>query len=330
MAGQSSAAECLFRVSTFGLLSDFGFRISDFISFSFLQGHIAAGSVTSSVAALIVNSTMSPVTLSPSNGATGICYDTPLSITFSVAPSLGTNGTIKIYNVTNSATPVDTINVALGAVQQRTFPGDNQSFSYQTIQISGSTAKIYPHFSVLSSNATYYVTIDNGAFTDATGAYFAGITATNIWSFSTKVGGPVNSTNPMVNAEGTGDFLTVQGAVNSLATGTNATQRVINIRNGIYTELVDITGKHNITLRGQSRAGAVIAFPNNATFQAANGGTTHARMTFKVNANDIVLDTLTVSNSTPQGGSQAEALMIESNARSEERRVGKECRSRWS
>jgi hypothetical protein len=43
MAGQSSAAECLFRVSTFGLLSDFGFRISDFISFSFLQGHIAAG-----------------------------------------------------------------------------------------------------------------------------------------------------------------------------------------------------------------------------------------------------------------------------------------------
>src|ERR1017187_242729 len=175
----------------------------------------AAGSVTSSVASLIVNSTMSPVTLSPSNGATGICYDTPLSITFSVAPSLGTNGTIKIYNVTNSATPVDTINVALGAVQQRTFPGDNQSFSYQTIQISGSTAKIYPHFSVLSSNATYYVTIDNGTFTDATGAYFAGITATNIWSFSTKVGGPVNSTNPMVNAEGTGDFLTVQGAVNS-------------------------------------------------------------------------------------------------------------------
>jgi hypothetical protein len=103
--------------------------------------------------------------------------------------------------------------------------------------------------------------------------------------------------------------------VNSLATGTNATQRVINIRNGIYNEIVDITGRNNVTFRGQSRAGAVVAFPNNATFQAVNSGTTHARMTFKVNANDIVLDTLTVSNSTPQGGSQAEALMIESSAK---------------
>jgi pectin methylesterase-like acyl-CoA thioesterase len=275
----------------------------------------AAGSITSSVVTLTVNSTMAATTLSPANGATGLCYDTPLAITFSVAPTLGTNGTIKIYNVTNSATPVDIINVALGAVQQRTFSGDGQSFSYQTIQITGNTAKIYPHFSVLSSNATYYVTIDNGAFTDAAGAYFVGITATNVWSFTTKVGGPVDANNPIVNLDGSGDFLTVQGAVNSLATDTNATQRVINIRNGIYTEIVDVAGKHNVTFRGQSRTGAVVAFPNNATFQAVNSGTTHARMTFKVNANDIVLDTLTVSNSTPQGGSQAEALMIESSAK---------------
>ncbi len=274
-----------------------------------------AGAITSSVVTLTVNSTMAATTLSPANGASAICYDTPLAITFSVAPSIGTNGTIKIYNVTNSATPVDTINIGLGAVQQRTFSGDGQSFSYQTIQISGNTAKIYPHFSVLSPNATYYVTIDNGAFTDAAGAYFVGITATNVWLFNTKVSGPADPANPIVNGDGSADFLTVQGAVNSLAAGTNATQRVISIRNGLYTEIVDIAGKHNVTLRGQSRTGSVIAFPNNATFQAVNGGSTHARMTFKVNANDIVLDTLAVSNSTPQGGSQAEAMMIESSAK---------------
>ncbi len=275
----------------------------------------AAGSVTSSNATLIVNSTMSAVTLSPANGATGLCYDTPVAVTFSAAPSLGAAGKIKIYNVTNSATPVDTIDIAGGAVQQRSFPGDGQSFTYQTVQITGNTAKIFPHFNVMSSNATYYVTIDNGTFTDATGAYFAGITATNVWQFATKTGGPADTNNPVVNADGSADFLTVQGAVNSLATGTNATQRVISIRNGLYNEIVDVAGKHNVTLRGQSRAGAVIYFPNNANFQNANAGTTHARMTFKVNANDIVLDTLTVSNSTPQGGSQAEALMIESNAK---------------
>ncbi len=274
-----------------------------------------AGSVPSSNATLIVNSTMSTVTLSPVNGASGICYDTPLAVTFSAAPSLGAAGKIKIYNITNSTTPVDTIDVALGAAQQRAFPGDGQSFTYQTVQITGNTVKIFPRFNVLSSNATYYMTIDNGAFTDVTGAYFVGITANNVWSFATKTGGPADTNNPVVNADGSADFVTVQGAVNSLATGTNATQRVVSIRNGLYNEIVDIAGKHNVTLRGQSRAGAVIYFPNNANFQTANGGTTHARMTFKVNANDIVLDTLTVSNSTPQGGSQAEALMIESNAK---------------
>ena len=274
-----------------------------------------AGSVTSSVASLVVNSTMSPVTLSPNNGATGICYDTPLAITFSAAPSLGTAGTIKIFNVTNSATPVDSISVTNG-VQPRTFPGDGQLFAYQTIQISGNTARIFPHFGVLSSNATYYVTIDNGAFTDAAGAYFVGITATNVWQFATKVGGPVDTNNPVVNADGTADFVTVQGAVNSLATGTSATQRVINIRNGLYNEIVDITGKNNITLRGQSRTGAVVYFPNNINYQnPVNGGTTHGRMTFKVNANDIVFDTMTISNSTAQGGGQAEALMIETGAK---------------
>ena len=275
----------------------------------------AAGSTNSVNVTLTVNSTMSPVTLSPSNNATGICYDTPLAITFSSAPLLGAAGTIKIYNVTNAVTPVDTISVALGANQQRSFPSDGQSFTYQTIQISGSTAKIYPHFSVLTSNQTYFVTIDAGAFTDTTGALFTGITSSNVWFFATKVGGPADPTNPIVNLDGSGDYLTVQGAVNALPTGTNAVPRVINIRDGLYNEIVDIAGRHNVTLRGQSRTGAVIVFANNATFQTANGGTTHARMTFKVNANDIVLDTLTVSNSTPQGGSQAEALMIESNAK---------------
>ena len=275
-----------------------------------------AGSVTSSNATLTVNSTMSPVAFSPANGASGICYDTPLAVTFSTAPALGASGLIRIYNVNNSATPVDTINVAQGAVQTRTFPGDSQSFGYQTIQISGSTAKIYPHFGVLSSNATYYVTIDAGAFTDGTGAYFTGITATNVWKFSTKVGGPVDTNNLVVNGDGSGDFLTVQGAINSIPAGTSVTQRVINIRDGIYNELVDIAGKHNVTFRGQSRNGTVVGNANNNTFQAASpaGASTHNRMSFKVGANDVVLDSLTISNMTPQGGSQAEALMLETAA----------------
>lgn len=273
-----------------------------------------AGTTNSTTVTLTVNSTISAAAFSPTNGATALCYDTPLTVTFGSTISLGTAGTIKIYNVTNAGAPVDTIDVGLGAVQQRTFPGDGQSFSYQTIKTNGNTATIYPHFNTLSSNSTYYVTIDNGAFKDAAGANFVGISATNIWQFSTKTGGAVDTNNPVVNADGSADFLTVQGAVNSIPSG-NTTPKVIRISNGDYNEIVDIAGKHNVTFRGQSRAGVKVGFANNATFQTANSGTTHGRMAFKVNANDIALENLTVTNRTPQGGSQAEALMIESSAK---------------
>src|SRR5208283_795992 len=88
---------------------------------------------------------------------------------------------------------------------------------------------------------------------------------------------------------------------------------LININNGNYVEIVDIASKSNVTLRGQSRAGTIISYGNNANI-ATGSGSTHSRMSFKVYANDIKLENLTLWNSTPQGGSQAEALMIESAA----------------
>jgi hypothetical protein len=169
----------------------------------------AAGTTNSASVILTVNSTMSATAFSPANGATGLCYDTPLTVTFNSTISLGTNGSIKIFNATNSTTPVDTISAAAGASQARTFPGDGQAFNSQAFAINGSTVTIYPHPAVLTSNQTYYITIDNGTFTDAAGANFAGFTATNVWQFSTKVGGPANPTNIVVNPNGSGDFVTV-------------------------------------------------------------------------------------------------------------------------
>ena len=45
-----------------------------------------------------------------------------------------------------------------------------------------------------------------------------------------------------------------------------------------------------------------------------NPSTAANRMAFKVNANDIAIENLTIVNRTPQGGSQAEALMINTSA----------------
>lgn len=271
-----------------------------------------AGTTNSVGLSLIVNSTMAATAFSPANAATGVCYDTPLYITFNATPVLRSAGTVKIFNITNSLTPVDTINLSLGNLQSRSFAGDGQSFNLYAVIITGNTAAIYPHSGVMTNNQTYYVIVDNGVFADASGAYFAGISATNVWKFTTKPTGPANPTNFVVAADYSGDFATVQGAVDSVPSG-NTTPRLISINNGNYVEVVNISGKHNVTFRGQNRTATMVGYANNANI--APGGTTHARMAFKMNANDIAIENLSITNRTPQGGSQAEALMIESGAR---------------
>jgi hypothetical protein len=185
------------------------------------------------------------------------------------------------------------------------FSGDAQVMNYFPVICTGSTAAIYPHAGVMTSNQTYYVTLDPGIVIDSTGAYFAGMTDTNAWRFTTKVAGPTNPTNIFVAADGTGDFVTVQGAVDSVAPG-NTGYTLINIRDGNYVELVDISGKNNITFRGQSRTGTVVSYGNNNNLT----GTTAGRMSFKVNSSDIKIENLTLANTTPQGGSQAETLLV--------------------
>lgn len=274
----------------------------------------AAGTTNTTGATLTVNSTgLQAVSLSPANGQTGVCYDTPLYLTFSQPPVLNTQGTIRIYNVTNSTTPVDTIDLSLNQtlqtpyavnVQQRTIAGD--TFNTFPVIITGNTAAILPHLDLLTSNQTYYVTVDDGVFTDTNGAYFTGITATNAWQFTTKPGGPANPTNLVVAADGSGDFDTVQGAVDSVPSN-NTTPTTINVRNGTYAEIVDVKSKNNLDFRGQSRDGVMIGYPNNNNVNAGAPW----RAAFIVNGNDCSFENLTLTNMTPKGGSQAEAIDVE-------------------
>jgi hypothetical protein len=273
----------------------------------------AAGAVTSSGAVLAINSPMVGTPLSPANGAINLCYDTPLYLSFNQTPAVGKTGKVRIYNAASPATPVDTIDLSLNNASKvqahSAFPGDSQAFNYFPIIVTGNTAAIYPHGGVLAPGQTYYVTIEPGVIVDANAAYYTGIASSSAWQFSTRASGPANSTNLVVAADGSGDFLTVQGAVDSIPLN-NTAYTVVNIRNGAYVEIVNVSAKNNITFRGQSRANTLIKYANNNNLN----GTTHARMTFKVNANDIAIENLTISNSTVQGGSQAEALMLESKA----------------
>lgn len=263
----------------------------------------AAGTVTAS-AYLAIYSSMTGTPAAPVNGAANVCVDTLLNITFSQTPSVGKTGKINIYDASNPGTPVDTLDLSGGNLQLRTIGG--VMINAYDILINGNSATIYPHSGVLTTGKTYYVTMDPGVILDSSGAYFTGIANSTTWEFSTKTSGPANPANVVVAANGSGDFCTVQGAIDSVASN-NITPTTINIQNGTYTEIDRVNTKNNITFIGQNRHQTIIAYANNNNI---NGSTT-TRPMFGVNlANGIAIENLTLTNSTALGGSQAEALLV--------------------
>jgi Pectinesterase/Immunoglobulin domain/Bacterial Ig-like domain len=253
----------------------------------------------------------------PASGATNVCPDTPLRITFDSPPVLNNTGKIRIY--TAAGTLVDTLDLTLNVtnpaglagsvtyavnVQPRTIAGT--TYTNFPVIISGDTAFIYPHLGLVTTNLTYYVNVDAGVFSNGGSGTFAGILDATTWRFSTKTRLPATTTtNLVVAADGTGDFCTVQGVLDFLPSG-NTVPRLINLRNGLYQEIVCVNSKHSLTFRGQDRQQTVIAYPNNNNL---NNGSS-ARVMWFGKGNDLSFDNLTLSNSTPHGGSQAEAVRV--------------------
>ena len=281
-------------------------------------------------AAIAFASSAFGITLAPSGGASQVCTDTPLAIDFSAAPKLGTAGTIKVFRADGAL--VDTIDLADPASSRRTVgnavsdTGLLHLWKYTPVIITGTTATIYLH-KQLDYGSTYYVTIDNGVLTDDQG--FAGIPASQAWRFSTKTAAPsIGASRIAVAADGSGDFCTVQGAIDFVPD--NNSQRVdINVKAGTYTELVYVVpSKPFITVRGEDRDRTIVQYTNNDTLNVLPFTNTSDpnnqcinrripgvpdlwncwRASFGVEADDFTLENITLRNTTPAGGSQAEAF----------------------
>jgi pectin methylesterase-like acyl-CoA thioesterase len=264
----------------------------------------SVGAVTSSAAPLIIPSTMTTTGFSPSPGATGVNPDTPLKVTFDRVPAVGNTGRIRIYRASDNAA-VDTLDFGSGP-QTRTVGTNSVQFYFFPILVTGNTATIYPHAGVLAYGQSYYVTIDAGVIQDSTGASFTGIANTGTWTFATKSSGPAaNAAAVTVSADGSADFTTVQGAIDFVPI--NNTQRVtITVKKGLYNEINYIgSSKPFITLQGEDRAQTIIAYSNNNNFNTLSGNN---RAMFGCDASDFILQTITLHNTTPLGGSQAEAF----------------------
>ena len=279
-------------------------QTTDSASYTVLVSN-SSGSVMSDPAKLLVVSTMTATAVAPTNGATEINIDAPLAITFNQAPKVGNTGRLRIYQ--EDGTVVDTIDMSL-STQSRL--NGTVSFNYYPIIVNGNTANIYLH-QKLAYGQNYYVTIEPGVVTDVAGAPFVGISDPFTWRFATKAAGPAaGATALTVAADGSGDFSTVQGAVDFVPAN-NTKRVVITVRQGTYTEIVYVgSNKPFVTVRGEDRNLSVIQYANNNNFNPAS---TTTRALFGVDAADFTLENITLRNTTPQGGSQAEAFRGNNN-----------------
>jgi hypothetical protein len=256
--------------------------------------------------------------LLPDNG----CVDAPLRIAFPSAPQLGTAGVIDIRRP--DGTVVDSIDLADPASAEREI-GDAVSdtgvphlFHYHPVLVDGDVASIYPHRR-LGYDRTYYLTVSSGVFVGRA-------------AFRTR---PLHTRRPprpdrgrlTVSAAGDGDFCSVQGAIDDVPLG-NRRPVTITVRPGVYTEIDYVRAdRPHITVRGAGADLTVIRYPNNDKLNgdAALDDTLPAnvcpsrvlptpdltncwRALFGVDAPDFTLADITLHDTTPFGGSQAEAF----------------------
>jgi pectin methylesterase-like acyl-CoA thioesterase len=241
----------------------------------------------------------------PAPGAKRVCPDAPLRITFASPVTLGKAGKIQVFKSSQPDSAVDSVDIGVatfsdtiaGRVFQETRP----------IFLDGNDAVIYLHKKKLVPNETYFVTVDSGVFLDGAQSPVGAVNGSS-WTFTTSAPSPMAG-NLVVSREGGGDYCTVQGAIDSIPS-TSTTPTVITIKNGTYHEIVYVLQKNNLTLRGEDRKKTILAYANNDVLQNKLG-TKFRAMVEVENSNGLVIENLTLHNTTPQDGSQAEALRVE-------------------
>ncbi|MGV7206994.1 pectinesterase family protein [Oxalobacteraceae bacterium A2-2] len=264
----------------------------------------------------------------PAAQAANVNIDASLRLTFDNAPTLGTGGTIRIFRKSDNA-QVDVIKLS-GESDTLGYPGQAQVRKVYTtpVTISGNTLVIKPHLNKLQYDTEYYVAIANGVVTGATlgGVPFVGIGKLGDWSFTTRAYGPASGASSLtVGVAADTDFDTVQGALNyAMQQLGKSDPLTINVRNGTYNELLYLRNKDNVTLKGESRDGAVIQYSNYDTLNTGSGASQASdsstpaggRAVFLAESDDLlVLDTLTLRNTTLRSSSisaQAETIYFNS------------------
>lgn len=86
--------------------------------------------------------------------------------------------------------------------------------------------------------------------------------------------------------------------------GGNTSPFAITVKPGIYNEILHIpSNRAFIAIRGADRDKTIVRYANDANLNSGN-----SRIMVGVAAPDFTLENITLRNTTPRGGSQAEAF----------------------
>lgn len=235
----------------------------------------------------------------PAPGSTGQCADPSIRLRFEGKPSLGSSGSVKVFDAENPGSPVVQINMAVSQIND-TIGGSTFNLPRPAFVHNNEAVFVLPSAG-LSHGHTYFVTIDSGVVRGPDNQAVV-VTDPDTWRFTTSASPPVDKANLKVAVDGTGQYCTIQGAIQAAANGSK-----IQIGAGAYYGVVYFKGKNGLTLSGADRETTRIAGVNNNNLNPSTRG----RALFGTeNVSGLVLENLTVVNETPQGGSQAEALAL--------------------
>jgi pectin methylesterase-like acyl-CoA thioesterase len=252
-----------------------------------------------------VSAPVSTGPLFPENGGKDLCPDASLRMHFSAPPTVGNSGKIQVFKMGAAGSPVAVVDLGVTMVNE-TLGGT--AFKLQRpVYVAGNDliVRLPPHS--LGYGQGYYVTVDAGAIM-APGGTSMTISGSAAWQFSTRTAAPSDLSMLRVAVDGSGQFCSVQGALDALPANNNAAT-TITIGRGTYFEVVHVASKNNITLHGEDRKATVILGVNNNNL---NPSTATRSLVGIDRSSGFVIDSLTIHNLTPQGGSQAEALRMQS------------------
>lgn len=250
----------------------------------------------------------------PASGERGVPPDTPLRLVFAEEPVLTGEGSVRVYRKRDRTLvavirPGENV-IAMGPAQRQ------RLVRQHPIRVHGK--ELYVRMPVALERGAEYEAVVDARLVRAKG--FRGAR----WSFRTTPFKPVGD-SVTVDDDSRADFRTVQGALDYAMSLPREQAITVNVRDGVYPELLYLVDKDNVMLRGQSRDRTIIRAANSDTRNPGSGtgqpsgsaGITGGRAQFLAQDVDMLeLRDIALHNSTRRSdghSAQAETIFFASD-----------------